>query len=109
MANIDFTYLETLSEGDIDFINEFISTFEKNCDELIAAMRKDLKEEQYRSLGKCAHTLKPSIKMLNLDSLNDLLSIQNAPEGTTDEKITTIEKDCHFALEELKNWRLKFK
>lgn len=108
VAKIDFTYIETLSDGDILFIDEIISTFRTNCDVLIDQMKEELSQSEYVKLGKTAHQLKPSIKMLDLESTETILSIQEEPEKATDEKIEFIREDCAYALKELKQWRTKF-
>ena len=39
---IDFTYLETLSDGDADFIKDFVRTFEETTKSLTGKMSDEL-------------------------------------------------------------------
>ena len=101
---IDFTYLETLSDGDPDFIKEFIRTFEETTDSLIVKMKDQFNGKDWVSLGKTAHQMKPSAKMFGLESGNWLEEIQNDPKVATADLLDRIEKECYEALAASKDW-----
>ena len=101
---IDFTYLETLSDGDTDFITEFVSTFEKTSINLIQKMEAELASNDFENLGKSAHQLKPSAKMLGLWSGDKLEEIQNDPTLGNVELVGKIKTDCEEGLKLLKGW-----
>lgn len=101
---IDFTYLETVSDGDHDFIIQFVSTFENTSVSLTKKMNEELAANDIDSLGKTAHQLKPSAKMLGIASADQLENLQYHPEAATQEILNEIQKDCAEALVELKAW-----
>lgn len=101
---IDFTYLETLSDGDPDFVKEFIRTFEETTDSLMEKMKDQYNGKDWVSLGKTAHQMKPSAKMFGLESGDKLEEIQNSPMTATEDIIQSIENECYAALEEAKRW-----
>ena len=101
---IDFTYLETVSDGDEDFIKQFVDTFESTVNSLMEKMKNELENKDFDNLGKSAHQLKPSAKMLNLVSGDQLEELQHNPDIATDEMIASISSDCFAGLDELKSW-----
>ncbi|MEQ9403784.1 MAG: Hpt domain-containing protein [Cyclobacteriaceae bacterium] len=101
---IDFTYLETVSDGDNDFILQFIKTFEETIQALSEKMQSELDTGDFENLGKSAHQLKPSAKMLGLVSGDHLEELQNNPESANQEILTSIRDDCSAGLQELIEW-----
>ncbi len=101
---IDFTYLETLSDGDPDFIREFIKTFEETTNSLMEKMKDQLNGKDFVSLGKTAHQMKPSVKMFGLESGEKLEGIQNSPMTANEALVQGIEDECYAALAEAKKW-----
>lgn len=101
---IDFTYLETVSDGDEEFIKQFIITFESTVDMLMEKMTNELNNRDFINLGKSAHQLKPSAKMLNLVSGDQLEELQHNPDIATSDMVSTVGEDCYAGLKELKNW-----
>ena len=109
MATINFSYLENLSDGDKDFVVQFIQTFEANSTKIIGKMKKQYLAQEWEELDKSIHQLKPSIVILELDGLDTLLEIQHAPNTTTPEKLAFIETNCREALISLKKWASDFR
>ncbi len=101
---IDFTYLETVSDGDNEFIKQFVITFEETCLSLTKKLNDEFASGDFVNLGKTAHQLKPSAKMLDLESSVDLENFQHNPETATKEKLDFISTNCQAGLAELKNW-----
>ncbi|MEP5612773.1 MAG: Hpt domain-containing protein [Cyclobacteriaceae bacterium] len=101
---IDFTYLETISDGDHEFIQEFLSTFEETYIALTKKLIDEFASNDFANLGKTAHQLKPSAKMLGLECAEDLENFQNNPETATIEKLNFIKDNCHEGFSELKIW-----
>lgn len=101
---IDFTYLEMVSDGDSDFIQQFVTTFESTCELLIPKLETELADGDLENLGKTAHQLKPSAKMLGLSSGDTLEEIQNSPEKGNADNIAAIKADCEEGLAALKEW-----
>lgn len=101
---IDFTYLETLSDGDMDFITQFVSTFEETVDSLTMKLKAEFDAGDFKNLGKSAHQLKPSAKMLGLISGETLEELQENPSAATVDMLDEVEKDCKAGLTGLKEW-----
>lgn len=105
MRKIDLSYLQLVSDGDIDFVNQFIDTFENSSYPLTYKMEHHFVNEDLSLLSKSAHQLKPSAKMLQLECSSDLEEIQNNPETATKEIISFIKKECKEAIHQLKEWQ----
>ena len=104
MEKIDFTYLEVLSEDDEDFKAEFIETFETTCKSLTEKMRTELTASDLVNLGKSAHQLKPSAKMIQLSCAETLEEIHHHPETANEQALNDIVTQCEDALKQLKDW-----
>lgn len=104
MEKIDFTYLEVLSEDDEDFKAEFIETFETTYKSLTEKMKTELASNDLVNLGKSAHQLKPSAKMIQLPCAEILEEIQHHPETANEQALNDITTQCEDALKQLKDW-----
>jgi HPt (histidine-containing phosphotransfer) domain-containing protein len=104
MSKIDFSYLEVVSDGDKEFVQEFIRTFEFSSYPLVDDMKISLKTNDFQKLGKYAHQLKPSAKMLKLECSESLESLQHEPEKATSELLVMIQDQCEAAISQLKEW-----
>jgi HPt (histidine-containing phosphotransfer) domain-containing protein len=105
MSKIDLSYLQLVSDGDVDFVNQFIETFENSSYPLADKMESDFANDDLGKLSKAAHQLKPSAKMLKLECSTNLEEIQNEPEKATKEIIRLIQKECREAIDQLKEWQ----
>ncbi len=101
---IDFTYLETVSDGDPEFISQFISTFEETYTSLTAKMESELEAGDMENLGRTAHQLKPSAKMIGLESGAKLEELQDNPQLADKETLSKIKEDCKQGLAEMVTW-----
>ncbi len=101
---IDFAYLEAVSDGDHEFIRQFMSTFEETYLSLTKKLKDEFANGDFVNLGKTAHQLKPSAKMLSLEAGEDLENLQNEPESATIEKLNFIADNCAEGFKELKIW-----
>jgi len=99
---MDFSYLTAISDGDQDFIDEFISTFERNAGNIIADIKAARAKNDLDIQKKLAHQLKPSLEMLGLSSLQIALNIQNDPTSVNDADVDEMESECTKAVEALK-------
>lgn len=104
MVKIDFSYLEVLAEGDDDFMKEYLETFESNYTSLTKKMLDELKKKDFVALGKTAHQLKPTAKMIQIPCGEDLEFLQHNPEKATADKINSIRDECEDAFGQLKKW-----
>ncbi len=99
---MDFSYLNSISDGDIDFVKQFVSTFESNTANIVSNMKSALDKGNKDDLKKLAHQLKPSLQMLALKTLQITIDIQDNPDSGTAENIHAIEKECEEAVVEMK-------
>ena len=104
MAKIDFTYIDVLSEDDLEFKKEYLETFRNNVDELTQRMSDELSKGDYIGLGKTAHQLKPTAKMIQLACGDTLEHLQHNPKDATKETIEAIKKECDEAYDQLAKW-----
>ena len=101
---IDFTYLETVSDGDEEFIKQFVNTFEQTANSLTQKLLDQFESGDIDGLGKTAHQLKPSAKMLGLEAGDHLEEFQHNPEKATKDRLDFVSSNCLDGLSELKNW-----
>jgi len=100
---MDFSYLNAISEGDQDFIEEFVSTFESNNETILGEMQSSLASGDFDKLGKLAHQLKPTIEMLGMsDTLEKVVKMNDAPETSTQDDLDFIIAKSNEALTALK-------
>ena len=104
MVNIDYSYLEVLSEDDDDFKREYLETFESNYTTLTAKMLEELEKGDFVGLGKTAHQLKPTAKMIQIPCGDELEHLQHNPKDATKEKIDAIRNECEDAYHQLVKW-----
>ncbi len=104
MVKIEFSYLDVLAEGDDEFKKEYLETFESNYTMLTDKMMDELKRKDFVALGKTAHQLKPTAKMIQIPCGEDLEYLQHNPQSATKEKIQGIRDECEDAYGQLKKW-----
>lgn len=99
---MDFSYLLAISDGDQAFIEEFVSTFERNTGNILNNLRAARASNDLDAQKKLAHQLKPSLEMLGLVSLQTAKDIQTDPNIVTDNQFVEMEKECASAVAEMK-------
>jgi HPt (histidine-containing phosphotransfer) domain-containing protein len=104
---LDYNYIDMLAEDDQLFKQEYVETFKKTYDELVPKLENALKAKETEALGKTAHQLKPSAKMIGLPCGERLEEIQHQPETANSDDITQIKEQFESALEDLKQWLKK--
>ncbi|MBI1185184.1 hypothetical protein GC194_12990 [bacterium] len=72
MSEIDFSYLDNISGGDKEFINDMIATFLEETPKDIDEMERELKASNWLQVGLIAHKLKSSIKMFGFESIKNM-------------------------------------
>ena len=104
----DLSYLEMVSDGDEDFINQVVSSFIENNKEIVDKLQEEKVAENWQEMGRLIHKMKPSLEMVGLTPLKDkivaaeanLKSETNIPE--TLPIVDEIIENCKQAIEELK-------
>lgn len=103
----DLSYLESISGGDEDFINEIIDLFKNQMPESIDEMKNALKNNDPVTIGEVAHKAKPSaiyIGNKNLeDKLKTLQELKNKEEidHSTESLIKEVEELSQKVIDEL--------
>lgn len=104
MVKIDYSYIEILSEGDNEFKQEYLETFESNYTSLTQKMLHEFESGDFKALGLTAHQLKPTATMIQLPCSQELEELQHKPEEATKARIEAIRQECNEAYKELKKW-----
>ena len=99
---MDFSYLISISDGDKEFIREFISTFETNTALAISKMQAALESRDYDSLRKLAHQIKPSFEMLSMESHSISVKTQQNPETLKSSDIEVMHTECQQVVASMK-------
>jgi len=70
---INTEYLDSVSGGDPDIINEIVSLFEEQCIEIYDEMLSLNLNNEYFSLGLLAHKIKSSVAIMGMNDLAAML------------------------------------
>ena len=65
----DLSYLQSVSNGDQNFVKEMISTLKHSIPLTIKEVRHAAKEKHWSTLGKALHKISPSLSMIGLDQV----------------------------------------
>ncbi|MFT5641932.1 MAG: HPt (histidine-containing phosphotransfer) domain-containing protein [Cyclobacteriaceae bacterium] len=100
---MDFSYLNAIGEGDLEFIQEFVSTFESNNETILAEMQTSLSNRDFDKLGKLAHQLKPTIEMLGMkETLEKVTKMNDQPASVNQGDLDFVVIKANDALVALK-------
>ena len=105
----DLAYLESISNGNKEFINEIIIAFTEKTPSLLYDMSEASKKGNWQITGNLAHKLKPNLTLLGISQLKSLIESIEA-DGRTATNIETLPKrvdqliaNCNLAIKELSN------
>ncbi len=104
---LDLSYLYEISDHDREFIYEMIMTIVKNTPEMISDIESAGKAENWEQVGRLMHKLKPSLLLLNIDSLSahirELEGNAKAPRNMEliPKQIAELRELCDIILQEL--------
>lgn len=104
---INIEYLDTISGGDTDIINEIVSMFKEQSVQIYNEMKSYFSEKNYTSLGSLAHKAKSSVLIMGMTDLGLMLKTLeiNAKDGIESEMyesyITRFKNDTDSAILEL--------
>lgn len=83
---MDLSYLISISDGDKEFIMDFLSTFEQSTVPQINQLQVALEKHDLETVRKIAHQLKPTSELLKFTSHSMVLLLNKYPEqGKADE------------------------
>ncbi len=107
----DMNYLQTMSGGDHDLINEMINIFKVQVNEFSQDFHKHLEQENYIDLGKLAHKAKSSVAIMGMNDLSkklkelELLTKNGKKTEKYQEYIEYFNAECKLALKELEEYQ----
>lgn len=67
--HINLSYLEDISEGNIDLIKDLVEIFKSQVPDFVKDMKKHLENNEYSELGAIAHRAKSSVAMMGISEL----------------------------------------
>lgn len=67
---LDLSYLYEISDDDREFVKDMIETIVKNTPDAVREIRDAEKKDNWQEVGRLVHKLKPSLLLLNIDSLS---------------------------------------
>ena len=111
-VHIDLSYLENMSGGDKELMQEMIDIFKEQVPEFVSEMKSNLQKSDYKNLGSIAHKAKSSISIIGLVQLIDDLKVfeKNVNEGKNTETYQTFienfERTCNQAIKQLNSLSL---
>jgi HPt (histidine-containing phosphotransfer) domain-containing protein len=70
---INIEYLDSVSGGDPEIINEIVEIFKEQSIEIYNEMKSYLKQKNYNSLGLLAHKAKSSVAIMGMNDLAVML------------------------------------
>ncbi|MBB6460789.1 Hpt domain-containing protein [Flammeovirga kamogawensis] len=101
----DLSQLEILSRGDDSFITKMLDSFNSTLKEGIAGINEAKKYNDWENLSKQVHKLKPSMQILGVNSLKDLIAslendykTENFNENNLMEKTDAFLENCRTLL-----------
>lgn len=71
-TELDLTYLETISEGDKEFIADILTTFLEEVPKDMEQVKQALAAKDNVQVGKMAHKVKATLHLLGLEELKSL-------------------------------------
>lgn len=81
---LDLSYLYEISDHDRDFIKEMLLTIVKTTPSALEEIKKNLSNKDWEQMGRQVHKLKPSLLLLNIDTLTKLIrSLEDNSKSAT--------------------------
>ena len=110
MSEMDLSYLEEISGGDAEFIQDMIETFLEETPKDLNEMKVKCHDKNWVEVGKLAHKLKSSIKMFGFESLKNA-AVQLEKDGKDLSAVDSIpgKLDSFYALADLAMVELRAK
>lgn len=71
-TTLDLTYLNTISEGDKEFIDDILTTFLEEVPKDMEQITIALDQNDFVQIGKMAHKIKATLHLLGLGDLKSL-------------------------------------
>lgn len=83
--HINLSYLEDISEGNIDLIKDLVEIFKSQVPEFVENMKKHNENKEYADLGAIAHRAKSSVAMMGITELEmEMKNLEILAKGEKD-------------------------
>tara|TARA_B100000809_G_scaffold206496_1_gene208580 strand:+ start:591 stop:923 length:333 start_codon:yes stop_codon:yes gene_type:complete len=74
MKHYDLSELIAMSQGNSDFVKKMVDLFLKTTEESLNEMIVSFKEMKFEEVAGLAHKIKPSIQLMGISELKDVVS-----------------------------------
>ena len=104
----DLSYLEMVSDGDKEFIEQVVESFIDNNAQIIISLQEEQEAQNWIKMGQLIHKIKPSLEMVGLTPLKEkIVQAENNLKNETNIEetlplVAEIISNCEQAIEELK-------
>ena len=105
-VKVDLTYLRSVANGNLDFMKEMISTFQKSVPDRISEIRSMVHDKQWGPVAKALHKIKPTLTMMGLTNLREEVQsmeelLKSSTKESSTKRILRFADDLHHAIESL--------
>lgn len=100
---MDLSYIISISDGDMEFIVDFLSTFEKSTIPQINQLQTALEHRDFDTARKLAHQIKPTTELLKFENHPIILTVNNTPEKGDPLDIHLVRDEALRAVELIKS------
>ena len=103
----DLSYLESICDGDENFIVDMVSSFVTDVPQILEEMKALKSKRQWKLIGKLAHKLKPSVQFMGIHSLEETVKAIESDAfhshnlGKLSDKVEQLTKVLSLAIPEL--------
>lgn len=107
-ADFDLAYLRTISDNNVDFLQEMIQTFVQSIPPILKDMQQALTDKNWKKLSRLAHQIKPSFSLMGMEALRKTVFFieENADQKTNLPQLFSTTKsfiqDCKKVIADLK-------
>lgn len=107
-STTNLTYLISISDNDLQFVEDMINTFLEQTPELLEEMQQLVKQNNWHQIGRTAHRLKPSLTFMGMTDGQRLVKDIEMHSSTSvnHEKIikslSMLQRECEMAYGELR-------
>jgi len=90
LGDIDFSYLNTITEGDFEFLSNLVEVFINNTPHELDLLESEVRNKNFSGVTIRAHALKSNLQMF---SLNDEVMFLLKPEQDDKSKVLDAETE----------------
>ena len=106
MALYDITELEQMAQGNNEFIKKMVNVFLETTSESLDQLLKAFEEKDLQTVSAIAHKIKPSIDLMGISSLHDVVRDIEARAKNGDDLydlVGRLDEDLKVVFEQIKS------